>query len=201
MVGGDWYAWDMLPDGTIAVAIASTGTSGIEAGLTAATVRSAWQSHSGYRQTTGELLRRTNDTLWHTSTGEMTANILYANVDPDTGEASFASAGNCHAYVVNRYGYRSINSPSQPLGTDPDQRVETHSLRLLQGDSLVLASEGLIACNGAPQTGRVTQQQLTDVIRDDVSDGPEAALTQLRRKLANAEDLSFDRSVVILSRT
>ena len=199
-VGGDWFAWDVLPNGSMAMAIASADSTGIEAALTSATARSAWQAHGGYRHKTNQMLSRMNDTLWQTSTGDQLTSIIYANIDSDTGEGEFATAGNCHAFVVNKYGYRAIASQTQPLGSDPDQMPETHSLRLLHGDALVLATEGIIGCNGTAKQGRLSQQELTDIIRDSLKEGPEAALTALRIKIADLGRSEADRSVAILVR-
>ncbi|QDV70741.1 Stage II sporulation protein E (SpoIIE) [Rosistilla carotiformis] len=199
-VGGDWFAWDVLPDGKLAIAIASVGTSGIESALTAATARSAWQSHTGYRHKTNQVLSRVNDTLWQTSTGDQSTSLLYANVDPETGEGQFSAAGNCHGLIVNRYGYRMLTSPTKPLGHDPDVRPMVQSMRLLPGEALVLISQGALASNGSPQSGRLTQQELTDAIRRELHNGPEPALSCLRRLFAQAGKADADRSLAILQR-
>ncbi|WP_417737695.1 PP2C family protein-serine/threonine phosphatase [Rosistilla oblonga] len=199
-VGGDWFAWDILPDGKIAIAIASVGASGIESALTAATARSAWQSHTGYRHKTNQVLSRVNDTLWQTSTGDQSTSLLYVTVDPETGEGQFSSAGTCQGLIVNRYGYRMLASPTEPLGRDPDVRPLVHTMRLLPGEALVLVSQGAIASNGAPESGRLTQQTLTDSIRHELVNGPEPALSCLRRLFAQAGPAAADRSIAILQR-
>ncbi len=61
--------------------------------MIAATARAAFASHSNYRHSAADMLRRINDTLWQTNTGDQLLAMLYIKLDPETGAGELASAG------------------------------------------------------------------------------------------------------------
>ncbi|MEZ6089715.1 MAG: SpoIIE family protein phosphatase [Pirellulaceae bacterium] len=196
-LSAQWYAWDVLPDGNIAIALASAEASGIEGALIAAASRTAWQAHCGYRHQTHQLLSRVNDTLWQSSTGEQRTGMIYAKIDPETGEGQYSTAGHLQAFVVNKFGYRPVCTECESLGHDPTLRLQSRAIRLLPGDSLVLVSHGSITSNDLPQAGRLTQQEIVSCIHEQWPNS-EQALASLRRQYATLGKSGEDRSIVIL---
>ena len=61
-----WHGWDVLPDGTLMMAMADAEDRSLAGAMVAATCRAALTAHTGYRHTPAELMQRISDTLWQT---------------------------------------------------------------------------------------------------------------------------------------
>ena len=84
--GTGWHHWDVLPDGTLMIAIAEAADPTAKGAMHAAVARAALAAHSGYRHTPAQLIQRVSDTLWQTNTGEQLVSMIYAHLDPESGD-------------------------------------------------------------------------------------------------------------------
>jgi sigma-B regulation protein RsbU (phosphoserine phosphatase) len=196
-----FYHWDVLPDGMLAMLIAEAQGIGFDAAMIAATTRAAWQSHSGYRHDPAQMLSRVSDTLWQTNTGDQLVSLLYAQINPDTGEGSCAAAGEISGIITSRYGFRPLIELSQPLGTQIDVRPKLHHLQLAKGETLFAYTAGLVnlSLHDARQF-HLSQQRLAERIRDAGEAPPHEVLAAVRRLAAETGKLTRDRTVVAFKR-
>ena len=158
-IGDHWTHWDVLPDGTLAIAVARCG--GAEAGLlmNTALARSALLAHAGYRHSPAIALMRVNDTLLQIDPmaaparcdalldrGQPPARapsgvaMVYAHVDPIDGMTRIASVGQWEILVRSDRGYRPIPAAasSDGLGSDVELRCHRGETTLQPGESLVV---------------------------------------------------------------
>ena len=189
-----WHHWDVLPDGTLMLAIAEATDPSAKGAMHAAIARAAMASHAGYRHTPLQLIQKVSDTLWQTSTGEQLVSLVYAHVDPETGDGVVASAGSIGALVSSRYGYRPlVDGNSDPLNTRMDTNASSDEFHLLRGETLLAYSKGF-AMAGADQMalgGHIrTAMQLED----------RSPLAMLRRKLVDLP-LGQERGALTLLRS
>ncbi len=188
-----WHSWDVLPDGSLMLAMAEAVDSSVVGAMTAAIARAAMTAHCGYRHSPKQLLQRVSDTLWHTSTGEQLVSMLYARIDPDTGEGEVASAGSITAMIASRNGYRPLaDGLGQPLTANIDSRCAAETFRLACGETLLAYSKGVI-------TDGASQMMLGDCLRTCMQEGNASPLSELRRRLAQC-DLHSERGMMTLSR-
>ncbi|MCG8653956.1 MAG: serine/threonine-protein phosphatase, partial [Pirellulales bacterium] len=188
-----WHAWDVLPDGSLMIAMAEAVDPSVTGAMTAAAARAALTAHTSYRHSPSQLLRRVGDTLWQTSTGEQLLSMLYARLDPETGEGEVASAGSITAMIVNRYGYRPlVDGGSQPLTMQIDSPCVAETFRLLPGETLLGYGAGL---------GRdgITQMLLGDTMRCIAQESGNNPLAGLRRQIAKHK-LNHERGMLALTR-
>ncbi|MDA7874919.1 SpoIIE family protein phosphatase [Rhodopirellula sp.] len=188
-----WHHWDVLPDGSIMLAIAEASDPTAKGAMHAAIARAALAAHSGYRHTPAQLIQRVSDTLWQTNTGEQLVSLIYAHLDPETGEGVVASAGTISALISSRYGYRPlVSNHSEPLNTSMDSNAANHDFNLLQGETLLAYSKGFSAAGADQMTlgGHIrTAMQLED----------RSPLAMLRRKLTKLP-LTRERGALTLLR-
>ena len=188
-----WHAWDVLPDGSLLLSMAEACDPTVMGAMTAAIARAALTSHAGYRHTPRQLIQRVHDTLWNTSTAQQLVSMLYARVDPETGEGEVATAGNITALIANRYGYRPIvdgNGP--PLTSHIDSRCLAETFRMGTGETLIAYGHGVVL-DGA------NQRLIGESIRASMQQGDSSPLARLRRQLAGRE-LQHERGLVSLVR-
>ncbi|NLX54467.1 MAG: SpoIIE family protein phosphatase [Planctomycetaceae bacterium] len=136
------YDWCVLPDGRIAVALGQADGLPVEASLTATALHVALKSHATYPHEARQMLDRLNEALWTCSTGNRFASLVYALLDPETGEMEYAMAGETHALVVGPHTCTSLSASEMRLGADPDAHFRQQLGRLDPGDSLLLFTCG-----------------------------------------------------------
>lgn len=188
-----WHDWDVLPDGTLMLAIAEAVDDSVKGAFNAAIARAALTAHTGYRHTPKQLLQRVSDTLWQTSTSEQLLSMLYIRVDPETGEGEVASSGSIAALIASRYGYRPlVQGGGDPLNTYIDAGGTTETFRMMPGETLLAYSRGLVQ-DGASQT------TLGDGIRTAMQAGDVNPLAHIRRQLVDLP-LNSERGAMTLFR-
>lgn len=188
-----WHTWDVLPDGSLLFAIAEAVDGSMAGAMAAAIARAALTAHGGYRHSPQQLVQRVGDTLWQSNSGDQLLSLLYARIDPESGDGEVASAGRVRAMIANRYGYRALaDGKSEPLGTHIDPRPVVESFRLLPGEVMLAYGEGLVADGGS-------QQMLGETLRGAIGIGTRNPLAAIRRVLAD-RPLRHERGAGIIAR-
>ena len=189
-----WHLWDILPDGTLIMVLAESVDHSVKGAMTAALARAALTAHTGYRHTAQDILQRVSDTLWQSSTAEQLLSLLYARVDPHTGEGEVASAGNLNVMIAGKYGSRSVLSKKcDPLNVSIEAEPVVETFQMQQGETLMAFTHGFENGFGSISTiGSAMQEAMFEADRNP--------LARLRRKLANHGELMQERGAVTLLR-
>jgi phosphoserine phosphatase RsbU/P len=192
-----WHSWEVLPDGTIAIALAEAEETQLDGAMIAATARAAFAAHSNYRHSVTDMLSRVSDSLWQTNTGDQIVSMLYAHLDPDTGEGQIASAGLIQAIIAGKRGFRPLCSGSQsdPLASRVDCRLASSSFRLQAGEVLVAVNRSVIH----PEMG-LGQDVFASVVRESICQVGSPVLSSIRRALAD-KPTAWERAGLMLHRT
>ncbi|WP_161604418.1 SpoIIE family protein phosphatase [Roseiconus nitratireducens] len=187
-----WHAWDVLPDGSLMIALAQAEDCTASGAMVAAIARAALTAHCGYRHSLPQLMQRTNDTLWQTNTAEQLLGMLYARLDPDTGEGEVVSAGQLGGLVASKYGYRPlIGSGTTPLASAMDAEFFHSTFHLGSGETLLAYGPGL-AADGIGQ-------DLLGCCLKKAAGGSDSPLAVVRREMA-AFPTRNERGLVALTR-
>lgn len=190
-----WHTWDLLPDGTMMIALAELDPSATIDAIASSVARSALQSHTLYRHNPAEMLRRVSDTLWQTGSIQTELSMIYAQIDPETGHGEFAAAGAVHAIVGNRYGFRPLaNGNSPAIGQHIDPQFSNQSFRLLPGETLLGYDSGMMLDKS------IGQSDLGQCLRQSAIDSSKYPLSLIRRRIASSP-LSRQRGAISLART
>ncbi len=190
-----WHTWDVLPDGTIAVAMAEAAERQLDAALIGATARAAFSAHSNYRHGVGDMLSRINDSLWQTNTGDQLVSMIYARVDPDNGEGEMAYSGSIQAIIASRRGFRPLyGGDLEPLASRVDFRPQTIAFRLQPGEVLIGVTASVL-----DSVLGISQAQWAGATRDALGKPGTPILATIRRALAS-QPLEDERGGVMLLR-
>lgn len=188
-----WHVWDVLPDGTVMIAIAEAVDRTVKGAMSAAVTQAALAAHTSYRHTAEQLIQRISDTIWQTSTAEQLMSLVYVRVDPESGEGELVSAGSINAMIASRYGFRPmLERSSEPLNTHIDARPVVKSFRLLRGETLMAYTIGF---GGDGETQRL----LGSTLRDAMQAIDKNPLARIRRATAGLP-LKQERGAVTLFR-
>jgi serine phosphatase RsbU (regulator of sigma subunit) len=198
-IGGTFHDWSVLPDGRLALAIGETAGSPIEAGLGIASLHAAIKAHSGYRHRAADMLSRVNDTLYAASPGDQRAGLAYALVDPESGKAEFALAGNVSGLLMNSRERHVVRRRGPLLGESPDATFRAERQILEPGGALLLLSSGALQRSGA-KSRRLTPATIATQLGDPLPNSADAIATRLRELLSSREPPVGDQTVLVLLR-
>ncbi len=134
---GDFFDWFSMPEGLIAVALGGMASDGLDAALTASTLRGALRSHSQYHRTADGILRQVNLTLWTSSAGDQAASLFFGLIDSREGLFRYAMTGNPSAIVLQPDGWKSLTEPRSPLGTGPESDCVESGCPMQVGETIV----------------------------------------------------------------
>jgi serine phosphatase RsbU (regulator of sigma subunit) len=198
-IGGTFHDWSVLPDGRLALTIGEAAGSPIEAGLGVASLHAAIKAHAGYRHRSGEMLSRVNDTLCTASPGDQRAGLAYALVDPDSGKAEIALAGNVAGLVMNSRERHVVRRRGPLLGDSPDAAFRAERLVVEPGGALLLLSSGALQPAGA-KSRRLTPATIAAQLGDPLPSSADAIASCLRELLTSREPPAVDQTVLVLLR-
>lgn len=190
-----WHAWDVLPDGSISIAIAEACLREMDGAMVAATARAAFAAHSNYRHSAQDMLRRISDSLWQTNTGDQLLSMLYIKLNPETGEGEIASAGSIQAIIASSRGYRPLcGCESEPLASQIDCRPFFSQFTLQPGEAIVGVNASIL-----DDLLGITQSDLANVVRAALPRKNSPVLSSIRRALAS-KPLEEERAGIMLFR-
>jgi serine phosphatase RsbU (regulator of sigma subunit) len=156
-VGGDWYLAVPLADGDVMFAVGDVVGHGLAAASPMVALRHAAAAYAVAGHEPGEVLAALNTLLCRQSAWA-TATAVVARYRPEPGVLTWARAGHPPIMVAGRHGVATRYEPAgMLLGVSPEARYEHASVRLDDGDVVLMYTDGLIEERG---------QGIDDGIRD-----------------------------------
>lgn len=201
-VGGDFFDWFGLSDGLIGVTVGDAMQRGIEAALSAATVKAALRSHGQYIRDADILLSQTNLTLWRGSAGDQFASVFCGMIETGTGKVQCCQAGQQTVLLLHSGGWKSLTQPSPPLGGGPETQYTAREFTLEPGEALVVFTNGFSDALSADGR-RLGEAGLAEAMNRRLDD-PAQKLVDLARRRLNAHAAlpeHDDRTVLVIKRS
>jgi len=201
-VGGDFYDFIELPAGQVGIVVGDVTDKGVPAALVMATTHSVLRAEAPRLVSPAEVLKRANDLLVTEMPAHMFVTCLYAVLDPGTGRLRFANAGHNLPYLKGHGGVTELRATGMPLGLMPGMRYEEKEAELVDGDGLLLHSDGLAEAHG-PTREMFGFPRLAKLVGD--SEGGEALIDVLLGELAGFTGPDWEQeddiTLVTLQRT
>lgn len=165
-VGGDWYDAFLLPSGKLGLVIGDVAGSGLAAAVIMGRIRSSLRSYALEFADPGEVLSRLDRKIqWFE--GEAMATVLYAVLDPASGELRVSSAGHFPPVVAVPGEPAALASVALdvPIGVaDPAQRPSS-TMRLAPGTVVCFFTDGLVERRDKALDDRLSR--LCEVVSSD----------------------------------
>ena len=145
-VGGDYYGYVAMADGSLGIAIADVSGHGVGAALYMAIAKGALQSEARDILSAGDILGRVNEVLASDfSASDMFATLVFARFLPDGRRIVWSNAGHNPPLLLRRSGDIETLKPCGPaLGIVAGARWRDVDQRFAPGDVLLLYTDGLI---------------------------------------------------------
>jgi hypothetical protein len=148
-IGGDYYDFQLLPDGDLALVVGDASGHGMAAGLLMAVANVSLKTALDFDTNPASVLALLNRALWRTGDRRSFMTLFYGKLDPHSGHLEYASAG--HPYPLIRRdkgGVEEIGMAGLPLGIRDALPITVQTLDLRRGDVLLLYSDGVPEATG-----------------------------------------------------
>jgi serine phosphatase RsbU (regulator of sigma subunit) len=145
-VGGDYYGYVAMADGSLGVAIADVSGHGVGAALYMAIAKGALESEARDTLSSGDVLGRVNEVLASDfSTTDMFATLVFARFLPDARRIIWSNGGHNPPLLLRRDGSVEWLKPCGPaLGIVAGARWRDVDQRFAEGDVIVLYTDGVV---------------------------------------------------------
>lgn len=146
-VGGDYYDFVPLSDGTLLICIGDVSGKGVPAGLIMASARSMIRSLAPRIESTRELIGALNELLSDDLDMDMFMSLLVLRYDPENGSLKYTGAGHEHLiiYRAERGDCDAVKAGGVVLGvtSDIDKYLSEDEIQLSKGDMIILYTDGI----------------------------------------------------------
>ncbi len=147
-VGGDYYDFLELQEGTLAVAIGDVSGKGIGAALMMASLGASLRGQAGVVENLTELIERVNNLVYGASSANRYATFFYAEYNPRDRQLAYVNAGHNPPAILRRSSQSDgrvfrLDTGGPPIGLLPNTRYEQGAFALEPGDLVVLFTDGI----------------------------------------------------------
>ena len=145
-VGGDFYEYFELDDGTVGFAVGDATGKGVPAAFVmSATCALLGGVATASGSSPGEVLGRVNEAVLTRIPPNMFVTCFYAILDPKSATLSYANAGHNLPYLRRRGGdCEELRARGMPLGLMPGMSYEEKEIELEAGEAALFYSDGLV---------------------------------------------------------
>lgn len=143
-VGGDYYDFQTLPDGRLAILMGDASGHGIAAGLLMAIANATLKTALDVDPEPEAVASLLNAALFRTGDRRAFMTLFYGLLEPTTGRLDYLCAG--HPFpLLRRAGgeIEELGTGTLPLGLRRELELQAESVELGSGDLLVLFTDGL----------------------------------------------------------
>jgi serine phosphatase RsbU (regulator of sigma subunit) len=202
--GGDYFDWQPLPDGRLAVALADVSGHGIGPAIVMAVCRAYARASAPMTPDPAALLTRLNELLYGDLPGDRFITFALAVLDQDGGvQLISAGHGPTLLYRPSTGEAQEFGGDGMPLGVSAFERYgPTTSLTMREGDVLVMLTDGFLEWtrkDGEPFGIR----RLQDAVRASADGNAAAILSALDEavsKFCHGTPQSDDMTAIVIKR-
>jgi serine phosphatase RsbU (regulator of sigma subunit)/anti-sigma regulatory factor (Ser/Thr protein kinase) len=194
-VGGDWYDVIQLPGGRIGLAIGDVAGHGLPAASTMGQLRMALRACALRDPAPVSVLRGVSQIVEQLPAPEL-ATLAYLLLDPDTGQAWYASAGHPPPLVLadgrTRYLEGGLAPPVGAVREDLYREVE---VQLSPGSTVLLYTDGLVERRDASIQHGLDRLAVAALLQDEPD--PDALCDSILGSMLEDRPNSDDIAVVV----
>ncbi len=143
-VGGDFYDVIELPNRKLGIIIADVADKGVPAALFMALTRTLVRAAAIEASSPAEALQRVNDLLMPDTRQGMFVTGVYAVLDQETGEFTYANAGHNPPFWIRNDGQiEKLTRTGIALGVTEANLMTQRTVRIASGESVLLYTDGV----------------------------------------------------------
>lgn len=202
--GGDYFDWQLLPDGQLAISVGDATGHGIGPALVSTLCR-AYARATFLNNGHDHVLGRLNSLLAHDLADDRFVTFAVVFLNPTNGEVEVLSAGHgpilCYRRATNRL--ENFDAQGIPLGMIDGMSYDDSSVRCLgAGDMIVLVTDGFYEWQN-PESEEFGLERLKHTIREARDCSAEEVITRLHtavRHFSKGTEQNDDLTAVVVKR-
>ncbi len=164
-VGGDYYDFQPLPDGRLALLMGDASGHGIAAGLLMAIANTTLQTALEIDPEPQAVAALLNSTLCRTGDRRAFMTLFYGLLDPANGRLDYICAGHPFPFLRRAGGeLLELGQGTLPLGMRRQLEIPQQLVQIEPGDLLVLFTDGLPEAVDGPDGDSFGFQRLKDLL-------------------------------------
>ena len=203
-VGGDYYDFIQHPDGRLGLVIADVTDKGMPAALFMASTKNILRASIQACDSIAEGINRANTLIEHESNGQMFISLVYACLDPASGDLLYVNAGHNPPlqFHAGRGAYSILNRSGMWLGVDAAATYTDESEKMEEGDLIILYTDGVSEAEN-PRGEPFGEEGLKSVISKHRGKTPHdlcKLVIQAVQDFTGTSELSDDITLVIVRR-
>ncbi len=202
-VGGDFYDVIELPNHKLGLFIADVADKGMPAALFMALTRTLVRAAAIETPSPAEALRRVNDLLLPDTRQGMFVTAVYAVLDQNTGELTYANAGHNPPLWIHADGQvEKLTRTGIALGVTDNREMFERTIRLSAGDCVLFYTDGLTEAFSADHV-LFGEARLLDAIRAAESSSANSLLDAVESSVNDfigSAPLSDDLTMLVVRR-
>jgi phosphoserine phosphatase RsbU/P len=141
-IGGSIFDFRLSDGGNLFASVGDVQGGLFESGLAASSLRGAMVAHGIGHPQPSNYLHDVNNTMWNCSLGDQIGSLFHIQLQPETGIAKWANAGQTGAVVVGAAAEPYLVMEGSPLGTCENETFDGGERVLLPNSVLFAFNEG-----------------------------------------------------------
>ncbi|HJS19017.1 MAG TPA: PP2C family protein-serine/threonine phosphatase [Anaerolineales bacterium] len=185
IVTGDYFDFLQLDDGTHGLVVGDVSGHGVAAGMLMTNLQTVFHTLAPETDSPVDVLKRINRLYVHNINFSTFVTLFFAKLDPHARTLSYASAGHNPPLL-----YRSSTSESAwlkptgaAIGLMADYRIRSESLQLMEGDVLLLYTDGVIEAINPQGTEQFGYDRLLDIVQQNAGSSASQLIQNIRQAL------------------
>jgi putative methionine-R-sulfoxide reductase with GAF domain len=194
-VGGDWYDAFVLPSGELGMVVGDVAGSGLGAAVIMGRIRSALRAYVLEFPDPADVLGKLDRKMQYFEEGDVMATVLYAVLDPDSGQLRISSAGHIPPVIAapGQRGAMAQIAVDPPIGVTDALVRQVTTLALAPGAVLCLFTDGLVERRDEPIDDGIT------LLCETVTPGPpEGVCVSVMKALVGSQYPGDDIALLVL---
>jgi PAS domain S-box-containing protein len=202
-VGGDYFDYIQMGDGTICVVLGDVTGHGFASALLMASTHALLRTLALIHSNPGEILALSNTSLFRGTEQNRFVTLLLGHLDPRTRSFSYSSAGHPPGYVLDAFGNIKVvlGSMAMPLGLMPNIVFPVIGPMVLDpGDIVLLVTDGILEAQ-SPDDEDFGSERALEIVRKNRNQTAREIVESLHRAIlefSRTEKLSDDVTVVVI---
>lgn len=145
-VGGDYYDWISLDDGSVVILVGDVSGKGMSAALLMAHLRASCHGEIRDGASVESIVRAINTSLFRATEPRHYATLFLARISADREEITYCNAGHNPPVLVQGSAMETLPPTGLPVGMFDDGGYSEVRRAFRRGDLLVLYSDGVTEC-------------------------------------------------------
>jgi phosphoserine phosphatase RsbU/P len=198
-IGGDFYDYVDLPDGSLGFALGDVAGKGPPAALLSAMMQGIFAAQAASSDPPSHTISRVNLALYRRGIESRFVTLMYGALYPD-GRLVYCNAGHNPPLVIGKDGFRRLERGGPIVGLFEGATYEEETVTLTTGDWLIVFSDGVSEAMSATAE-EFGESRIIDCVQQNLSVEPQALLEALFstvREFARGAAQSDDITAMVL---